>query len=87
MDGRHAIIGIGLILFSVWLLLKLVISQILRSSIPYTVYQTLYRVLDALPSLLIPVLCIAIGIKLLSGNKKSTGTAPVVPSSGKEDEG
>lgn len=85
LDGRHTILGIGLILFAVWLSLKLVVNQILRSSIPSKVYYAMDRVLNTLPSLLIPILCIAIGIKLLAGNKKPVYDEYTIPSSDEQD--
>ena len=81
LDGRHTILGIALILFAVWLAIKLVVNQILRSQIPHDLYYALERIVNTLPSLLIPVLCIAIGVKLLSGGKKPTYDEYTVPSS------
>ena len=78
LDGRHTLLGVALILFAVWLALKLVVDQILSPYIPYEIR----RMVDRLPSLLIPVLCIVIGVKLLSGGKKSTYDEYTIPSSG-----
>lgn len=81
LDGRHTLLGVALILFAVWLAVKLVVDQILYPFIPHEIRY----IVGQLPSLLIPILCIAIGVKLLAGNKKPVYDEYTIPSSDEQD--
>lgn len=71
--SRHLIIGWCIVIFSIWLFLKLLLSGGSYYSIgrllPDGVYAVLRGITDVAPSLLIPVICIVLGIKLITGDR------------------
>lgn len=82
---RHLFIGWFLVLFSIWLALKLMFDwsmgyyfyELLGSS----VYNSITSIINRLPSLILPVFCIVIGIKLIVGkpNKKPSYDEYTIP--------
>ncbi len=71
--SRHLIIGWCIVIFSIWLFLKLLLGGGSYYSIgrllPDGVYAVLRGITDVAPSLLIPVICIVLGIKLITGDR------------------
>ncbi|MDD3693224.1 MAG: hypothetical protein PHX02_04890 [Oscillospiraceae bacterium] len=68
---RHLLLGWGIIFFSVWLMLKMIVNRyFLYQFIPDAVYSFLRSFVDFLPSMIIPAICIYTGIKLIKGSDK-----------------
>ena len=68
------IIGWGLILISIWIFLNSFFSSNLFYRISYRffgndVYNIANAVIDVVPMLIVPVLCILIGVCLIKGTK------------------
>lgn len=70
-SGRHMLLGWIFIVFSLWLILKIVFSYyFVYSYIPNEIKSFANFLIDVIPSMIIPVLCIFIGIKLIKGNNQ-----------------
>lgn len=70
-DRRHMMLGWGIIIFSVWLMLKMIVNRyFLYQFIPDAVYSFLRSFTDILPSMIIPAICIYTGVKLIKGSDK-----------------
>ena len=69
LSKRRLFLGWAVIGFSVWLIFKIFSNNyFLYSIIPDKVYAVILRVTDLMPSLVIPAICIAVGVKLIRGS-------------------
>lgn len=77
MKTRHVILGAGLILIALWIILNLFFGEwydatvwSLGGVISENTYYVIRRVVQTFPTLIIPLICILLGVKLIGGGKK-----------------
>lgn len=79
---RHFIIGWTLIALAVWIFLNLLFrggywpGSMWYDLVGEHAYRAIRNILDLIPSLLIPVICIVIGVKLITGERKKKQDPP-----------
>lgn len=71
LKNRHVFLGWTAIILGVYAFVALIINNniFIYNSIPYEVMRFIRH---TVPSMIIPVICIIIGVKLISGSKKKT---------------
>jgi TM2 domain-containing membrane protein YozV len=81
---RHLLLGWGIIVFSVWLILKIMFRQpFLYNYIPNVVYSYFNFLIEFLPSMIIPAVCIYTGVKLIKGSDKGRYSQHTMPEESK----
>jgi len=82
-EQRHLLLGIGIIVFSIWLILKLMFRYyFIYSNIPEYINSIIGFIINFLPSMIIPAACIYIGVRLIKGG----GSCQKTPASSKHSD-
>lgn len=79
---RHMLLGWALVIFSVWLCLKMLFSNSYYSFsrlLSPDVMRVIRDIINVLPSLLIPIACIFFGIRLIVGKKEPVYDEYTIP--------
>ena len=76
LQKKHIWIGSGLILAAIWLFLNILFetyywSELWWQVLPEEIYKAIRTFVRMFPSFLVPVFCILLGIRLISGKKQS----------------
>ena len=76
IQKRHVIIGWGVILLAVWLLLNVAASGSYSLSyiLPDEVARWIRNAIRSLPTLVLPLICLFVGIRLVKGSSKKNET-------------
>lgn len=75
LQKRHIWIGSGLILVAVWLFLNILFgtyywSELWLRILPAEIYEAICMFIRMLPSFLVPVFCVLLGVRLIAGQKQ-----------------
>lgn len=77
MKTRHIILGGGLILLAVWILLNMLFSKwysytiwSISGILSENIYYSIRSLVLSVPAMIIPLICILLGIKLIGGGRK-----------------
>lgn len=79
---RHMIFGWLLIVLAIWIFVNLLFSRgywpgnLWYNVMPEEMYFAIQWFIDLIPSLIIPVLCVLIGVKLITGDHKKKQAVP-----------
>ena len=82
LKGRHVLLGWIIIIIGIYVLLHTVIfnNSALINLVDYEVYNYISSCVDLLPKLIIPIICLFIGVKLIKSSiiKQENATEPNV---------
>lgn len=76
---RHLILGWALILIACWIFLNMLFggwydSSFLNTIMDEAVYYAVHEAISFIPAMIVPVICVVIGVKLIRGDKPAPKT-------------